>query len=114
VAWFLPVIFGGGIAESYGLSRRRSSQYERVYGRLLAGKWSVLFAFGIWAWVGLFVGLTILFPRYWWLTWTILVVATWCLFVGVMLRVRRGIKSDPPSKPDGFLDAFARGSKTGR
>jgi hypothetical protein len=108
------VIFGGGLAASYGLSRRRSSQYERVYGRPLTRKWSILFAFGIWAWVGLFVGLTILFPRYWLLTWTILLVMTWCLFMVVMLRVRRGIRSDPSSKPNGFVDAFTRGSKRGR
>jgi hypothetical protein len=114
MAWLFAVIFGGGVAASYGLSRRGSAQYERSYGRPLARKGSVIFVVVVWGWAALGVGLIILFPHYWWLTILSMLLLSWWLFMFVMLRVRRGIKSDRLNKPDGFLDAFYRGGKRER
>jgi hypothetical protein len=112
VPLLLLVIFGGGIAGSYALGRQVSSrQYERVYGRPLDRKWTVVSTLVVWGWLGLGIGLIVLFPRYWWATMTILLVVSWLLFMFVMLRVRRGFKSDP-TKPNGFLDAFTRGGRS--
>jgi hypothetical protein len=108
----LAVIFGAGIVGSYALGRRVSSQhYERVYGRPLDRKWTVVSTLLIWGWVGLEVGLIVLFPRYWWVSMAVLLVVSWLAFMFVMLRVRRGFRSDP-TKPIGFLDAFARGGRS--
>ncbi len=112
--WLLSAIFVGGMAGSYALSRRRSSKYERLYGIPLARKWSAVEVFAVWGWVGLGVGLIIIFPRYWWLSMAILVLVTWILLMVAIFRVRRGIKSDPSRKPHGLLDAFARGGRSGR
>jgi hypothetical protein len=104
----LLVIFGEGIAGSYALGREVSSQqYERVYGKPLDRKWTVVSTLLVWGWVGLGIGLIVLFSHHWWASTAILLVVSWCLFMFVMLRVRRGFRSDA-TKPNGFLDAFAR------
>ena len=112
VPLLLLVIFGGGIACSYALGRQVSSrQHQRVYGRPLDRKWTVVSTLVIWGWVGLGIGLIVLFPHYWWVSMGMLIIVSWLLFMFVMLRVRRGFRSDP-TKPNGFLDAFARGSRS--
>jgi hypothetical protein len=112
VPLLLAVIFGGGIACSYALGRQVSSQqYERVYGRPLDRKWTLVSTLVVWGWFGLGVGLIVLFPHYWWATMAILLIVSWLLFMFVMLRVRRGFRSEP-TKPSGFLDAFSRGGRS--
>lgn len=111
VPLLLLVIFGGGIAGSYALGRQVSSQqYERVYGRPLDRRWTFFSTLLVWGWVGLGIGLIVL-PHYWWVSAAMLLVVTWCLFMVVMLRVRRGSRSEQ-TKPNGFLDAFARGGRS--
>jgi hypothetical protein len=109
MAWVFVVIFGAGMAASYGLSRRRSTKYERTYGKPLAWKGSAIFVLLVWGWVGLGIGLIILFPHYSWLAILSMMLVGWILAMFVMFRVRRGIRSDPLNKRDGFLDALSRG-----